>query len=117
MANPPPPRDTFLHNIDRKAHRKLKARQTQKQVWFALGLFGMVGWAITLPTLMGVALGIWIDRWVKSQYSWTLMLLVVGLGLGCWNAWYWVRRESQRTANRPSINCRQAIDKLKEHRE
>jgi ATP synthase protein I len=59
-------------------------------------MFGMVGWAVALPTLMGVAVGVWIDRQVASQYSWTLMLLAVGVALGCWNAWYWVTKESQR---------------------
>lgn len=92
----PPDPESFLEDIGGKAHRKLKARQTRKQVWFALGMFGMVGWAVALPTLMGIALGVWIDRQVESQYSWTLMLLAVGVGLGCWNAWYWVTKESRR---------------------
>ena len=100
MSKPSPENSSdhhsFLDNIGEKARRKLKARQTRKQVWFALGMFGMVGWAVTLPTLMGVALGVWIDRHIDSQYSWTLMLLAVGVGLGCWNAWYWVTKESQR---------------------
>ena len=87
---------SFLDDIGGKARRKLKARHTRKQVWFALGMFGMVGWAVTLPTLMGIALGVWIDRHVDSPYSWTLMLLAVGVGLGCWNAWYWVTKESQK---------------------
>ena len=87
---------SFIDHISEKTRRKLKARQTRKQVWFALGMFGMVGWAVALPTLMGVALGVWIDRQVTSQYSWTLMLLAVGVALGCWNAWYWVTKESQR---------------------
>ena len=87
-------RRTFLDQIGSKAHRKLKARDRPKTVWFALGLFGMVGWAVTLPTLMFVGLGVWIDRQFESQYSWTLMLLVVGVALGCWNAWYWVTKES-----------------------
>ena len=97
MSTPrPPDPHSFIDNISEKARRKLKARQTRKQVWFALGMFGMVGWAVALPTLMGVALGVWIDRQVASQYSWTLMLLAVGVALGCWNAWYWVTKESQR---------------------
>ena len=86
---------SFLRNIGKKARRKLKARQSHKSIWFALGMFGMVGWAVTLPTLMGLGLGIWLDRRNQGQYSWTLMLLVLGLGLGCWNAWYWVTKESQ----------------------
>jgi ATP synthase protein I len=43
-----------------------------------------------------LALGIWIDGRTDSPYSWTLMLLVAGIALGCLNAWYWVKRESGR---------------------
>ncbi|MEL6137553.1 MAG: AtpZ/AtpI family protein, partial [Cyanobacteria bacterium J06626_23] len=97
MAPPRPnKRPVFLRQIEEKARRKVRARRSRKQVWYALGLFGMVGWAVTLPTLMGIALGVWIDRKVESQYSWTLMLLVAGVGLGCWNAWYWVTKESRK---------------------
>lgn len=88
--------DPFLTKIAGKARRKLKARRNPKRIWFGLGLFGMVGWAVAIPTLLGIALGVWIDRHVNSQYSWTLMLLAVGLGLGCFNAWYWISKESQR---------------------
>ncbi len=100
MSTPRPPKPpdshAFVDHISEKTRRKLKARRTRKDVWFALGMFGMVGWAVALPTLMGVAVGVWIDRQVASQYSWTLMLLAVGVALGCWNAWYWVTKESQR---------------------
>lgn len=95
-SSQPSEHQTFLDTIGGKAYRKLKARQSRKQVWFALGLFGMVGWAVALPTVMGIAVGVWIDRQVESEYSWTLMLLAVGVALGCWNAWYWVTKESQR---------------------
>ncbi|MEA5514645.1 AtpZ/AtpI family protein [Nodularia sp. UHCC 0506] len=33
-------------------------------------------------------------RW-PSQYSWTLMMLFIGLTLGCFNAWFWVQQESR----------------------
>lgn len=59
-------------------------------------MFGLVGWSVAIPTLVGVAIGLWIDKTWPSRYSWTLMLLVPGLALGCFNAWYWITRERRR---------------------
>jgi len=42
-----------------------------------------------------VALGIWLDKNHPASHSWTLMLLAIGLGLGCFNAWHWVAKESR----------------------
>jgi ATP synthase protein I len=82
--------------VGRKATRRLKARREGDQgVWFGLGLFGMVGWTIAITTLIGVAIGIWMDRTWPSTYSWTLTMLFIGLIIGCMNAWYWVNKESR----------------------
>ena len=55
---------------------KLKAqREATKSVWFGLGMSGLIGWSVTIPTLIGAALGIWVDKRYPSTYSWTLMLL------------------------------------------
>ena len=53
---------------------------------------GIVGWAVAIPTLIGIALGLWIDRTWPSQYSWALMFLIAGVIVGCINAAYWVKR-------------------------
>lgn len=83
--------------IGRKADRKLSARGAQERgVWFGLGMFGLVGWAVAVPTLLGVALGIWLDELFPGRVSWTLTLLFVGIVLGCVNAWYWITQESRR---------------------
>jgi ATP synthase protein I len=58
-------------------------------------MFGLVGWSVTIPALVAIAVGVWIDARFKSQYSWTLMMLVIGIGVGCFNAWYWISRERQ----------------------
>lgn len=77
--------------------RKIKARRERNRgVWFGLGMFGLVGWSVAVPTLIGVAVGVWIDRTWSGRYSWTLMGLVLGVIVGCINAWYWVKRESGR---------------------
>jgi ATP synthase protein I len=81
--------------ISRDVERKLKARsERQKGVWFGLGMFGLVGWSIVIPTLLGVVLGIWLDERFVGEISWTLTLLFLGLILGCINAWYWIKGES-----------------------
>ena len=79
--------------VGEKETRKLRARATRRSIWFGLGMFGMVGWSVAVPMLALLALGIWIDRRWPSPYSWTLMLLFVGIALGCLNAWYWVAKQ------------------------
>jgi ATP synthase protein I len=92
---PTNPQDRFRDEVGRKAKRKQKAqREEEKSTWFWLGMFGLVGWAIAIPTLAGIALGVWIDTTWPSRVSWTLTLLFVGVVLGCLNAWYWVKQES-----------------------
>ena len=82
--------------VGKKAERRIRARRSEdRSVWFGIGMFGMVGWTVAMTTLIGVALGVWIDRNWESSYSWTLTLLIVGLLAGCMNAWYWINKESR----------------------
>jgi ATP synthase protein I len=81
----------FSRQVGEQAARKLKAqRAATKSVWFGLGMSGLIGWSVTVPTLIGTALGLWVDKHYPSTYSWTLMLLLMGLIIGCLNAWHWV---------------------------
>jgi ATP synthase protein I len=95
-----PDRPEREHGLSRtvagQERRKLRARRHRTGgTWFGLGMYGLVGWSVVIPTLLGVALGLWLDRSWPSRYSWTLMLLGAGLLLGCWNAWYWVSLEQR----------------------
>ncbi|MBC7143019.1 MAG: AtpZ/AtpI family protein [Rhodobacteraceae bacterium] len=91
--------DDIRHEADeilRKARQKQEAqRRPRHSAWYGLGLFGLVGWAVAVPTVAGVALGLWIDARTGSETSWTLVLLIAGAALGCANAWYWVQREGR----------------------
>jgi ATP synthase protein I len=92
---PPPERDV-TESVGRKAERKLRARRAGRRgVWFGLGMFGLVGWAVALPSVAGVALGLWLDARFPTRVSWTLTLLLSGILLGALNAWHWVKRESR----------------------
>ena len=84
----------FSRQVAKQAARKLKARLGAKRsIWFGLGMSGLIGWSVTVPTLVGAGLGIWIDNHYPSRFSWTLMLLLFGLFIGCLNAWHWVDSE------------------------
>ena len=86
---------SFAEEIGAKATRKIKARKYTQGVWFGLGMMGLVGWAVVVPTLLGAALGIWLDKHHPGKHPWTLALLVVGLAVVCLNAWYWVAKEAK----------------------
>lgn len=84
------------HDVGRKADRKFRARERgDGGVWFGLGMFGLVGWSVAIPAVAGTALGVWLDAERGDRVSWTLTLLIVGVALGCLNAWFWVSRESR----------------------
>lgn len=86
---------SFTENIGRSVTRKLRAkRQAKHPVWAGLGLMGMVGWSVAVPTLIGVFIGQWLDSTRGDSRSWTLTLLAAGLVLGCVNAWRWVNKEN-----------------------
>ena len=86
---------TLAGQIGAKAARKLRARKSPSGVWFGLGMMGLVGWSVVVPTLLGAALGIWLDEHHPGGHPWTLALLVAGLTVGCLNAWYWIAQQDK----------------------
>lgn len=85
----------LTEQVGKKALRKLKARRNNHRSWSGLGMMGLIGWSVVIPTLLGTALGVWLDKRHPREHSWTLALLVAGLLLGCFNAWHWVDREQR----------------------
>ena len=57
-----------------------------------LFLLGVNPW---LASLIGIAVGQWMDRRWPGEISWTLSLLFAGVAAGCLNAWFWLKRERQ----------------------
>lgn len=95
----------FSRNVDAKVTRKLKAmRNPTSGVWFGLGMMGLIGWSVVVPTLLGATFGVWLDSRHPGNYSWTLMLLFIGLVIGCWNAWHWVSKEDKEMHDKQEEN-------------
>jgi ATP synthase protein I len=102
--NPSATRDEieFIREVSSKAARKLKFQKDGPQgVWFGLGMAGIVGWSVALPTVAGGMLGLWLDHRHSSAHSWTLMLLAIGLVVGCANAWHWVTEQNSSMRDEP----------------
>lgn len=101
MSEHPPkkpvtPAPNLAAQVGAKAARKLQARRNGRPgVWFGLGMMGLIGWSVVVPTLLGAGLGAWLDRTYPGGRSWTLALLVAGLAAGCLNAWLWVAKEEK----------------------
>jgi len=86
----------FSRQIGASAARKLKARRNSgRGVWLGLGMMGLIGWSVTIPTLLGSALGMWLDAHYPGRHGWTLALLAAGLAIGCFSAWRWVAQEDR----------------------
>jgi ATP synthase protein I len=86
----------IARSIERDVARKLRSRREGRTgAAFGFGMFGLVGWSVAVPTVAGLALGVWLDGAHPGRASWTLTFLVIGAALGCLNAWYWIRRESR----------------------
>jgi len=92
----------FSRQVGAQAARKLKAQSGAKRsIWFGLGMSGLIGWSVTIPTLLGAGTGVWVDKHYPSSFSWTLMLLLLGLIIGCFNAWHWVESEYKQMQEEP----------------
>ncbi len=40
-------------------------------------MFGLVGWSIAIPILLGIACGIWIDRMFGNDYATAMALIIL----------------------------------------
>ena len=94
MADPVDPEtsaDRMIREVSAKQTRMLRARSGNISLWSSIEVLGTVGLSVTVPTLLGIALGVVIDRRWPGRFSWTLTLLFLGLVFGCANAWLHLR--------------------------
>jgi ATP synthase protein I len=86
--------DKSADAIGRRARRMKQARDNPgPSPLRGVGTFGMIGWAIAVPTVGGVFLGLWLDRVAPQGFSWTIALLLGGVVVGGLIAWGWIGRE------------------------
>ncbi|HVP47575.1 MAG TPA: AtpZ/AtpI family protein [Bryobacteraceae bacterium] len=88
--------ERMMEQVELRAGRMIRGRKRgYRNYWRAVALVGLVGWTVVVPMLIGIAVGTWIDHSWPSRFSWTLMLMVGGLGFGCMNAWNRVKEAQE----------------------
>ena len=83
--------------VAKKARIYRARREGDRGIWFALGMFGLVGWSIATPILLGAWLGLWLDARFQSGTRWTLSLIFAGLLIGAVSVWHWIERQRRST--------------------
>lgn len=74
-----------------RRERALRRRSPTIGSW--VGTFGLVGWTVVVPTLLGLALGLFLDDRFGGRLRFTVSFLLLGVVIGSVTAWYWLRRE------------------------
>lgn len=85
----------FERQVTAQERRKLRARHAPPRILSGFGYFGLIGWSVAVPTLLGAFLGKALDSRHSGGRSWTLTLLVAGLCVGCASAWWWLAGQSR----------------------
>ena len=90
----------MIREVGAKQERMLRARGGDRSFLASLQVLGVVGWSVAVPTLLGIALGVFLDRRWPSRMPWTLTLLFLGLVFGCTSAWVHLGGNSKRRTGR-----------------
>lgn len=89
-----PESDRSADDIRRSAERMRRARnESGFSPLRGLGAFGMIGWAIAVPTVGGAFLGLWLNRVAPQDFSWPIALILGGAVIGGMIAWNWIDKE------------------------
>ncbi|MEO9298066.1 AtpZ/AtpI family protein [Devosia alba] len=79
--------------IGRDAARKQAARDNPgPSPLRGISVFGMIGWAVAVPTVAGAFLGLWLDGAWPQAFSWSVALILGGVVIGAFLAWRWMDR-------------------------
>ena len=69
------PGEDFERRLEARQKRKLRAlREGDRSVWFGFGMFGLVGWAVSVPAVALTILGVWLDSVRPAPFSWDDMI-------------------------------------------
>lgn len=84
-------KDNASNAIRRRAKRMEESRNAPKYSPLSgLGVFGVIGWSVAIPTVAGAFLGMWLNRVAPQDFSWPIALILGGVVVGALVAWSWI---------------------------
>ena len=91
----PPEAARMIRDVGAAQERIERGRGQKNNILGSIAILGVVGWSVTLPTVLGVVLGVWMDRRWPGRFSWALTLMMLGLAIGCTSAWFRIKGDRQ----------------------
>ena len=81
-------KERFLSEVKtRRARHEKHLREGDSSFWQSVGVMGTIGWSVSVPMVLGIFLGRWIDRQLDSSHVFTIFCLLLGMIMGCVTAW------------------------------
>ena len=85
--------DPLAEAARRTAERSQRqAADPEPSLGARLGQIGVLGWAIVVPTLLGLLLGRYLDRLLGTGIALSAAFIMIGAAIGLWSAWKWMHR-------------------------
>lgn len=70
------------------------AKRNKRIFYLNASILGIYGWQMAMPVLLGILLGGFLDKhFGVVHFSWMLNLIIIGFGIGVFNANRWVHQE------------------------
>lgn len=89
-------RDKLLRDTGRDVGRLARRERAPATLVGMVFTGGTLGLLFVVPIVAGAYLGRWLDTLVAGySVRWTVSLIVLGIGLGAWNAYQFVRERSR----------------------
>ncbi len=70
--------------------------EDKRQLFKSLGFLSSVGISLVASILIGLAMGVYLDRWLETRPLFTLIMLVIGVISGFRNVYILTTRELKR---------------------
>lgn len=78
--------------MERQARRMAQAEKERGTLLSQTVFLGMLALLLVVPTIFGAYLGNWIDGQLEGySVRWTVSLILLGLGVGIFNVWRFLK--------------------------